>query len=158
VDGRETPIAADDYDRLGPRWSPDGTRLAFSRGTAAGRQVMVWSSQSRNEEPLTTMSQKFRGVWDWSPDGKWILVSQSDSDASRAEIWSFPVAARPAAESASRRIASNSTSALWQAHFSPDGRWIAFEAATSSPTAAESTLWVVSASGGPWTRLLEGGH
>ena len=31
VDGHEVPIVADDYNRYGPRWSRDGTRLAYIR-------------------------------------------------------------------------------------------------------------------------------
>ena len=158
IDGRESPIAADDYNRLGLQWSPDGTRLAYTRAKARGSQVMLWSSQSRNEEPLTTFTQSFWGMWDWSPDGKWILVSRTDGPTSEAEILALPVAAAPAAETASRKIASSPGAALWQAYFSPDGRWIVFEAATRLPTKAESRLYVVPAAGGTWSRLLQGEH
>jgi Tol biopolymer transport system component len=36
VDGREAPIAADDYQRYTPEWSPDGTRLAYGRVKTIG--------------------------------------------------------------------------------------------------------------------------
>ena len=52
VDSREAPIVADDYNRLDPQWSPDGTRLAYFRETRGEHQVMVWSPQSRSEEPF----------------------------------------------------------------------------------------------------------
>jgi Tol biopolymer transport system component/DNA-binding winged helix-turn-helix (wHTH) protein len=158
VDGRDLPIAADDYDCFAPQWSPDGTRLAYTRAKAGGSQLMVRSSQSRIEEPLTTFSQTSWFVTDWSRDGKWILASQSDDATSRAEIWLLPVARSPAAETASRKIAASPADGFWQAHFSPNGRWIAFEAVSGSPTSAKSTLYVVPASGGPRTRLLEGGQ
>jgi len=119
---------------------------------------MLWPSQSRSEESLTTFTQTFWVVWDWSPDGKWILVSHTDGPTSKAEILALPVAAAPEAETASRKIASSPAAALWQACFSPDGRWIVFEAATRLPTKAESRLYVVPAAGGTWTRLLEGEH
>jgi Tol biopolymer transport system component/DNA-binding winged helix-turn-helix (wHTH) protein len=158
VDSRETPIVADDYSRFGPIWSPDGTRLAYSLEKTGGSQVILWSSQSRNEEPVTTLSNTYRGVWDWSPDGKWILISQANKDTP-AEIWLLPLAAGPEAETKSRRIAFSSTYNLFQGHFSPDGRWIVFEA-VKQPAKPKlvSTLYVVPAAGGPWTPLLEGEH
>jgi Tol biopolymer transport system component len=79
-DGHEVPIIADDYARDMPQWSPDGTRLAYC-------------SQSRNEEPLTESSQPFRWVYDWSPDGKWLLMTENNASG-RAEIWLLPVAAK----------------------------------------------------------------
>jgi len=159
LDSHETPIVSDVHNRFGPQWSPEGTRLAYVREKTGGSQVMVWSSQSGNEEPLTALSQTYREVWDWSPDGKWILISQRNSDFRRAEIWMLPVAAGPEAEKASRKIASNPAYHLFQGHFSPDGRWIAFEAVKQPPKPnVVSALYVVPASGGPWTPLLEGEH
>jgi Tol biopolymer transport system component len=158
VDGREAPFVADDYSRAGPRWSRDGTRLAYFRYTKGGGQLVVWSSQSRNEEPITT-SRGYREVRDWSPDGKWLLISQGNNDTHRAELWLLPVAARPHAEAASRKITSNLAYNLFDGQFSPDGRWIVFEAVKQPPTPnAESALYVLPATGGPWTRLSEGEH
>ena len=155
VDGREAPIVADDHNRYGPRWSRDGTRLAYIRDQLGTRdQLMMWSSQSRNEEPLTTPSKTYREVWDWSPDGKWLLISQGDSDPHRADLWLLPVVARPQAEAQSRKITSNPDYYLFQGQFSPDGRWIVFEAVSASPTpSAESIIFVMPAAGGPWTRI-----
>src|ERR1700722_3013347 len=61
--GHEAPIIADDYERDLPQWSPDGTRLAYERENLSTRtsQVMLWSSQSRDEEPLTESSQSGKG-------------------------------------------------------------------------------------------------
>jgi Tol biopolymer transport system component/DNA-binding winged helix-turn-helix (wHTH) protein len=159
VDGREAPIVADNYDLCCPHWSLDGTRLAYIRDQSGGSQLMMWSSQSRNEEALTTSSQTYREVWDWSPDGKWLLISQGNGDIHRAELWLLPLAARPHAEAASRKITSNPAFHLFQGQFSPDGRWIVFEAVKQPPTPnAESALYILPATGGPWTRLAEGQH
>ena len=54
VDSREAPILADDYNRIDPHWSSDGTRLAYVREMTDEEQVMVWSPQNRSEEALTT--------------------------------------------------------------------------------------------------------
>ena len=159
VDDREAPVMADDYSRFGPRWSRDGTRLAYLRYTKGGGQLVVWSTQSRNEEPITTSTQTYREVRDWSPDGKWLLISQGNNDTHMAELWLLPVAAPPHAEAASRKITSNLAYHVFDCQFSPDGRWIVFEAVRQRPTHnEESALYVFPATGGPWIPLLEGAH
>ncbi len=160
ADSREAPFVADDYSRAGPQWSRDGTRLAYVRfDPKSGSQLMVWSSQSRNEEPVTTSSHTYREVWDWSPDGEWLLISQGNSDTRMAEMWLLPVANRPHSEAASRRVTSNSAYNLFQAKFSPNGQWIVFEAVEQPPNPnTGSTLYVMPASGGPWTLISEGDH
>jgi Tol biopolymer transport system component/DNA-binding winged helix-turn-helix (wHTH) protein len=159
-DGHEAPVIADDYERDMPQWSPDGTRLAYEREnlSTGTSQLMLWSSQSRNEEPLTESSQSGKGAFDWSPDGKWLLMSEGPNASGRAEILLLPVAAKPHAERAERRIASDPAYNLYEEHFSPNGRWIAFIAQRLQPSGVESTIYVMSASGGPWIRITEGKH
>ena len=157
-DGRETPVMPDDsYGRVFALWSPDGTRLAYSRDNASTGedQIVEWSSRKRTEEPLTTSSKALRHVFDWSPDGKALLISRFNFGA-RVEIWLLPLAARPDAEAAERRIASNPDYDFFQSHFSPDGRWIVFEAVRNHPIGFESSLYAMAAAGGPWIRLTDG--
>jgi tricorn protease-like protein len=45
---------------------------------------------------------------------------------------------------------------LFQPHISRDQRWIAFEAIRDTTGARESTVFVVSARGGPWIRITNG--
>jgi hypothetical protein len=105
---------------------------------------MVWSGQSRDEEPLTTVSDAGRGISDWSRDGKWLVVGQGTPPAS--EIWLLPVASAPHAERKAQKIISDSTHLLFQAHSSPNGRWIVFEAVANSS---------VPMSGGRWTQITD---
>jgi Tol biopolymer transport system component len=138
-DGHEAPIIADDYARDQPQWSPDGTRLAYTREdwSKGTKQLMLWSSQSRNEEPLTDSGQSIRLLYDWSPDGKWLLMMENNASG-RAEIWLLPVAAKPDADR--------------------NGRWIAFNAFRSERVGEASTIYVMSAAGGPWIRITDGKH
>ena len=157
LDGREAPVITDEYVREYPQWSPDGMQLAYMRykPDTNESQIMVWSRESRSEEPLTAWLNAPRPVYDWSPDGKSLLISQP-SAGSRWEVWLLPVASAPHAETAAKKIVSDPGYDLWQAHFSPNGRWIVFEAVAFSPTRAESSLYVVPAAGGSWTRITEG--
>ena len=120
---------------------------------------MIWSGETHNEEPLTTPGH-FQGRMptDWSPDGKFLLMIQDNDNTGRREIWQLPVAARPHAEGVTRRIASNPTYDLDEGRYSPDGRWIVFEAVRNQPQGLETTLYVMAVSGGAWIRITDGQH
>jgi Tol biopolymer transport system component len=144
-------VADDFYSRYFPQWSPDGAYLVYTREEPSGEgQLMMWSSQSRTEEPLTTSSRMSGDACDWSADGKWLLISQGK------EVWLLPVASRPNAEAAAQKVTSSPAYDFYQCHFSPDGRWIVFEAVRDSPV--ESLLYVMAATGGPWIRITDGKH
>jgi len=159
VDGREAPIVADDYTRDYPQWSPDGTRLAYERfnNSTNEDQIMVWSGPSRNEEPLTKSSSAYIVPFDWSPDGESLLYSLQSRETQRMEVWLLPVVGANAPQgSGAKKIISDSGFDLWQPHFSPDGRWIVFEATRNTNQKEESILYVVPTTGGPWTQISRG--
>jgi Tol biopolymer transport system component/DNA-binding winged helix-turn-helix (wHTH) protein len=161
ADGQEKPLAADDsYVRTEPQWSPDGTRLAYYRmnpSTAEGQGV-IWS-KNRGEEPITVLSKSGPFLFDWSADGEWLLASQASMENGQAEIWKLPAAGRAANENARKLVASDAQSNLWQCRYSPDGRWIVFEAEGIGPTGHKSAIYVTpAAGGGPWTTITEGKH
>ena len=90
-------------------------------------------------------------------------MSEGSAASGHAEILLLPVVAKPHAERAARRIASDPAYNLFEEHFSPNGRWIAFiaqrsQALRSQSGGEESTIYVMSAAGGPWIRVTEGKH
>jgi Tol biopolymer transport system component len=128
TDGTETAIGVDDYyDYGGPEWAPDGSRLAYVRIAKTTRRVeaMIWS-KARGEEPITAPRDFV--LFSWSPDGKSFLVSMPDSESRHYEIWEMPATGSDATTKARKLIAGDSRTNLWQSRYSPDGRWILFEA------------------------------
>jgi serine/threonine protein kinase/Tol biopolymer transport system component len=158
VDGREAPVIIDDNRRIYPRWSPDGKNLVYTRIRLQPfeSQIMIWSQEKRREEPLSAPTPLPPLVYDWSSDGKELLISQPNNETQRDEVMLMPVTAAPHAETEARKIISNPEYDIWQPHFSPDGRWIVFQTTRNQPTGEEGTIYVTAAAGGPWTRITDG--
>ena len=108
------------------------------------------------EEPITAPTKFVPLVFDWCSDGKDILVTQQNLETQREEAWRLTLADAPHAESEARKIISDPAYDIWQPHLSPDGRWVLFQAARALPQRLESTLYLISATGGPWLNITDG--
>ncbi len=110
------------------------------------------------ERVLTSPRRQGAGaenVSDWTPDGKWVLAATDRGTPDRVELRLVPVSAAPEAETRQRVVASAPGQQLWQAHPSPDGRWIAF-IAIKRTDASVSPIYVVPSAGGEWTPITSG--
>ena len=152
--GLEEPFFAGDSYKRDPKLSPDGKHAAYFRWQdTSALQLVVWSSDHRNEEPVKAPAVWFAGVSDWAPDEKSVLITRWNSPTDKSSIWQFFVDPSLASESSAREIAANSNYDLYQARFSPDGRWIVFEAVKDQ---LNSTIYAVPAAGGTWIRITDG--
>ena len=129
--GGEQPfVASDSYYRSHPVWSPDGKRAAYARvkdvkaNQVGESQLVVWSSDNRTEDPVEALGSPFEDVYDWSPDGKSVLVARVND--SNPAIWQIFVDSSLPGKSSARKIISDPNYGIYQANFSPDGKWIAF--------------------------------
>ena len=166
-DGSETLlIAADDFRRVNPIWSHDGSRLLFIRSRPASqgqtegdpqidRTLALRAVGGNDEQVLTSPVPGRQSLTDWTPDGKWILASTDWRTPGQVALCLFPIDGAPHAETELRVIASHPDYHLWQGRFSPDGSWISFNAHKRTDGAA-STIYVVTPSGGPWIPITEG--
>jgi Tol biopolymer transport system component len=114
-------IDADDS----PAWSRDAARIAW----VTGRRT-VTMRDSRAERPEVTL-RKFDNVvrvTDWSPDGAWIVLSESRSGTG-ADI--VLLGSKPNAES---RVYAEGPFNQTHGAVSPDGRWLAYASDESGTT------------------------
>jgi Tol biopolymer transport system component len=164
-DGQESPINADDYVRDFPSWSPDGKRLAYFRLAPSmdteKEQVLIWSAETRIEEPLAGPIPVANRTtpYDWSPDGKDLLVSAFSSQTHLFEIWRWPAVPLGQRSAPPRKLASDSYYDLWQPHLSNNAKWLVMVGSkANTATGPVCRLLLVPGSVGPVTPLLDSGH
>jgi Tol biopolymer transport system component len=165
TDGRETLLFADGFERDFPCWSRDGTRLAYRRIPATKpteSSVVLLPTGGGEEQPLTSLApiggpNSFsENPTDWSRDGQWVLGGSRRPNPGRgALIWLLPLSAAPHAETQARIVTSNPDYNLWEGRFSPDDRWICFNAIKAMGIAG-SAINVVPAAGGDWIPITDG--
>jgi Tol biopolymer transport system component len=95
-------------------------------------------------------------VYDWSPDGSSVVLSQRNDRTGRAEVWQVPVGNSGPVQFTPRKIISDPNDDVYQPHFSRDGRWIVFVTPRALPQRVTCTLFVVPVSGGPWVPITDG--
>ncbi|MGQ0702538.1 MAG: TolB family protein [Gemmatimonadales bacterium] len=105
-----------------PHWSPDGTRLTFSRsgGTVGGGDVHVMNADGSGQTNLTNNPVPVDSPLDWSPDGSQILIA-STRDTPTGELYLMNADGSGSATRLTTNAASE-TLGSW----SPDGAQIAF--------------------------------
>jgi dipeptidyl aminopeptidase/acylaminoacyl peptidase len=72
ADGKgQRPITQGNYKDASPRWSPDGTRIAYISNRTGKPQIYVRWMDSAQEAKITELEQAPSSI-EWSPDGQWI--------------------------------------------------------------------------------------
>jgi hypothetical protein len=154
---RFTTTAGED---IFPAWSRDGRRIAFtSNRSQRGFGIYAKSTiDADGDTELVAPSAEEAFPTDWSPDGR-TLVFMRRSATTSWDLWALPLAGG----AASPLIQTDADER--NAHFSPDGRWIAYSANTSGreevyvqscPTAGTATQ--VSVNGGAQVRWRPDGR
>jgi eukaryotic-like serine/threonine-protein kinase len=108
-----------------PRWSQDGTRIAYVSTSQTGA-ISLNVQDLQGGEPIVLLesgSTQFVTPWSWSPDGAYLLYSRAESASGQTDLytWSF------ASQSATPYVATPAFDS--GGIFSPDGRWVAYVSA-----------------------------
>jgi eukaryotic-like serine/threonine-protein kinase len=104
-----------------PVWSPDGSRVLFASGTAAGPQLQIFQRPAAGGAEASRLFTTDESVLpeDWSPDGQLIVYANEQTGATnRMKL----LRARDLQSSA--LVASGFSE--YSARISPDGRWFAY--------------------------------
>jgi len=103
---------------VGPQYSPDGKRIAFSSRRSGRAQIWLCDSEGANTFPLTNLSHTSSGTPRWSPDGRQIAFD-SLAEGNR-DI--YVVSADGGQPHRFTKESSDDVCPSW----SRDGRWIYF--------------------------------
>ena len=131
-----------------PRWSPDGTRIAFSSGGGSVADIYVVDADGATVQRLTTDEPEFEAGPTWSPDGTQIAFV-------RRRYGGDDIFVMDADGANTRQVTDDSAddrNPIW----SPDGTRIAFSSdrdGGSATTFLDDEIYVMDATGGNVQRL-----
>jgi Tol biopolymer transport system component/predicted Ser/Thr protein kinase len=167
ADGQEKLVSRQvEFEHDFGYWSRDDTRLVSrwfpgprpDGAQAIGISIVVYPATGGDAQVIAFKSGHEYACSDWTADGQWLLGWDNPRTPGRSQIMLLPVATAPHAETQSRVVTSSEEDDLWQASFSPDERWVSFNAEKKTNMTGVSTIYVVPASGGEWIRVTEGKH
>lgn len=155
IEGLEEPelLSGSCGNPSSPAWSPDGFHLAYLRNRPGGTELVLHGDRDQDRVlasffPLRSLIAN--RLVDWSPDGKWIVVSgKQDTEMPLALFLVSP------ATGEQRILTRPPVNALGDTDpaFSPDGSSVAF---CRMGSRFNMTLMVVPAAGGESRSILEG--
>jgi Tol biopolymer transport system component/DNA-binding winged helix-turn-helix (wHTH) protein len=145
--GKPLRLTSGSHDNY-PRWSPDSREIAFTRPIEEGVAIYAIPALGGIERRLYAgPATEFPNSFDWSPDGKFLAISESDRDRTHARITLLSLA-----DSGTRGLTEPGEQDLdIEPAFSPDGSTVAF--VRSNVGGMVSELYVVPTSGGEVRRL-----
>ena len=124
-----TPIGESAGSSQAPLWTADGTRIIY-RGTSQGLRNLSWrmADGSGIEERLATKQDAIQTPTSVSPDGHWLVFNENSAqEPGGVNIWLMQLDGDRTPRHFFTAPAGES-----DGQFSPDGKWLAYQASVSS--------------------------
>ena len=157
--GEHLLSASSEWVPTSPRWSRDGTQLAYMRRLAdrsgSVRPAVAIHSAAGSERLLRLPPDTEIVPDDWSSDNALLLAACRRGSGQPMGTCLVSIGSDDAADV--RLVASDATRSLICPRFSPDERWISFMAVDFRKRDV-STLYVMPSSGGAWIPISDGRH
>lgn len=124
--GEATNIASGLPWEIQPRFSPDGSQIAFTSDRAGGDNIWVMDVDGSNARQLTEESFRLLNSATWHPSGRYIAARKhftTSRSAGTGEIWLYHVLGGNGVQLVERPN-ENFQKELGEPIFSPDGRYL----------------------------------
>ena len=111
-----------------PRWSPDGTRIAFVSDRGGGDNVWIMNADGSNKKQLTKEDFRLLNQPSWSPDGRYIVAKKhftTGRSLGTGEVWLYHVDGGAGVQLVKRKDEKHQKE-LGEPTFSADGKSVYF--------------------------------
>ncbi|PLK25776.1 amidohydrolase family protein [Novosphingobium sp. TH158] len=126
--GTPTRIAEGLAYETQPRFSPDGTRIAFTSDRGGGDNIWIMNADGTDKRQLTTENFRLMNQASWSPDGQYIVAKKhftTQRSLGTGEVWLFHVSGGAGVQLVKRPNETHQKE-LGEPIFAPDGKHIYF--------------------------------
>jgi len=110
-----------------PRFSPDGTQIAFTSDRGGGDNIWVMNNDGSGARAVTKETFQLLNAPAWSPDGRFIAARKhftTQRSAGTGEIWLYHASGEGGGQVLVERPNPQHQKELGEPVFSPDGRYI----------------------------------
>lgn len=132
--GEATNIASGLAWEIQPRFSPDGSQIAFTSDAGGGDNIWVMDANGENRRQISHETFRLLNNPTWSPDGRYIAARKhftTSRSAGTGEIWMYHVLGGNGVQLVERPSEAFQKE-QGEPIFSPDGRYVYFTRAVGS--------------------------